>query len=47
MLGQKLEADFNHPRRAHTDSNTIRGVKELPLQVEDVVFSGLASAQSC
>src|SRR5256885_8329308 len=46
MLGQKLEADFHIIHGVRTRiQNTIRGVKELPLQVEDVVFSGLASAQ--
>src|SRR5207247_3771351 len=46
MLGQKLEADFHiiHGVRIRIQ-NTIRCVKELPLDVEDVVFGGLASAQ--
>jgi len=46
MLGQKLEADFHivHGVRNRIQ-NTIRCVKELPLDVEDVVFSALASAQ--
>src|SRR5213595_1496084 len=46
MLGQKLEADFHiiHGLRTRIQ-NTIRCVKELPLDVEDVVFGGLASAQ--
>jgi cell division protein FtsA len=46
MLGQKLEADFHIVHGVRTRvQNTIRCVKELPLEVEDVVFSGLASAQ--
>jgi cell division protein FtsA len=46
MLGEKLEADFHiiHGVRNRIQ-NTIRCVKELPLEVEDVVFSALASAQ--
>src|SRR6201981_187380 len=46
MLGQKLEADFHiiHGVRPRIQ-NTIRCVKELPLEVEDVVFNALASAQ--
>src|SRR5437879_11740725 len=46
MLGQKLEADFHiiHGVRNRIQ-NTIRCVKELPLEVEDVVFTALASAQ--
>src|SRR5216117_2988912 len=43
MLGQKLEADFHIIHGVRTRiQNTIRCVKELPLDVE---FSGLASAQ--
>jgi cell division protein FtsA len=46
MLGQKLEADFHIVHGVRTRiQNTIRCVKELPLEVEDVVFSALASAQ--
>ena len=46
MLGQKLEADFHIIHGVRTRiQNTIRCVKELPLDVEDVVFSGFASAQ--
>src|SRR5258708_15272792 len=46
MLGQKLEADFHIIHGVRTRiQNTIRCVKELPLEVEDVVFSALASAQ--
>jgi cell division protein FtsA len=46
MLGQKLEADFHIIHGVRTRiQNTIRCVKELPLEVEDVVFSPLASAQ--
>src|SRR3954449_11326479 len=46
MLGEKLEADFHIIRGVRTRiQNTIRCVKELPLEVEDVVFGALASAQ--
>ena len=46
MLGQRLEADFHIVHGVRTRiQNTIRCVKELPLDVEDVVFGGLASAQ--
>src|SRR5467141_3674788 len=46
MLGEKLEADFHIIHGVRTRiQNTIRCVKELPLDVEDVVFSALASAQ--
>jgi cell division protein FtsA len=46
MLGQRLEADFHIIHGVRTRiQNTIRCVKELPLEVEDVVFSPLASAQ--
>jgi cell division protein FtsA len=46
MLAQKLEADFHIIHGVRTRiQNTIRCVKELPLDVEDVVFGGLASAQ--
>src|SRR5881275_2814612 len=46
MLGQKLEADFHIIHGVRTRiQNTIRCVKELPLEVEDVVFNALASAQ--
>jgi cell division protein FtsA len=46
MLGQKLEADFHIVHGVRTRiQNTIRCVKELPLDVEDVVFGALASAQ--
>lgn len=46
MLGNKLEADYHiiHGMRTRIQ-NTIRCIKELPLEVEDVVFSALASAQ--
>ena len=40
MLGQKLEADFHIIHGVRTRiQNTIRCVKELPLDVEDVVFT--------
>ena len=46
MLGQKLEADFHIIHGVRTRiQNTIRCVKELPLEVEDVVFGPLAAAQ--
>src|SRR5437016_8479001 len=46
MIGQRLEADFHIIHGVRTRiQNSIRCVKELPLEVEDVVFSGLASAQ--
>jgi cell division protein FtsA len=46
MLGNKLEADFHIIHGVRTRiQNTIRCVKELPLEVEDVVFGPLASAQ--
>src|SRR6187399_3446157 len=46
MLGQKLEADFHIIHGVRTRiQNTLRCVKELPLDVEDVVFTALASAQ--
>jgi cell division protein FtsA len=46
MLGHKLEADFHIIHGVRTRiQNTIRCVKELPLDVEDVVFNPLASAQ--
>ncbi len=46
MLGEKLEADFHIIHGVRTRiQNSIRCVKELPLEVEDVVFTALASAQ--
>ena len=46
MLGHKLEADFHIIHGVRTRiQNTIRCIKELPLEVEDVVFNALASAQ--
>jgi cell division protein FtsA len=46
MLGQKVEADFHIIHGVRTRiQNTIRCVKELPLEVEDVVFGALAAAQ--
>src|ERR1700755_166322 len=46
MLGQKLEADFHIIHGVRTRiQNTIRCVKELPLDVEDVVFTPYAAAQ--
>src|SRR5437764_12143176 len=46
MLGQKLEADFHIVHGVRTRiQNTIRCVKELPLDVADVLFSATAPAQ--
>src|SRR5215210_4085743 len=46
MLGRKLDADFHIVHGIATRiKNTIRCVKEIPLEVEDIVFSPLASAQ--
>jgi cell division protein FtsA len=46
MLGNKLEADFHIIHGVRTRiQNSIRSVNELPLEVEDVVFTALASAQ--
>src|SRR6201990_1948505 len=46
MLGARLGADFHIIHGVRTRiQNTIRCVKELPLDVEDVVFAPLASAQ--
>jgi len=46
MMGGKLEADFHIVHGITTRiKNTIRCVKEIPLEVEDVVFNPLAAAQ--
>ena len=46
MMGGKLEADFHIVHGVSTRiKNTIRCVKEIPLDVEDVVFNPLAAAQ--
>ena len=46
MLGQKMEADYHIVHGIRTRiQNTIRLVRDIPLEVEDVVFSGIASAQ--
>lgn len=46
MMGRKLEADFHIIHGTSTRiKNTIRCVKEIPLEVEDVVFNPLAAAQ--
>jgi len=46
MLGRKLEADFHIIHGvANRIRNTVRCVKEIGLEVDDVVFSGLATAQ--
>lgn len=46
MLGKKLEADYHiiHGIRNRVQ-NTIRCLREFPLEVEDVVFSPIAAAQ--
>ena len=46
MLGNKLEADYHivHGIRTRVQ-NTIRCIKEIPLEVEDVVLNSLASSQ--
>ena len=46
MLGQKLEADYHIIHGVKTRiQNTIRCVREIPLEVEDIVFSPVAAAQ--
>jgi cell division protein FtsA len=46
MLGKKMEADYHIVHGIRTRiQNTIRCVREIPLEVEHVVFSGIASAQ--
>ena len=46
MLGEKLEADYHIVHGIRTRiQNTIRCVREVPLEVEDIVFSPLAAAQ--
>lgn len=46
MLGRKLEADFHIIHGVgNRIKNTVRCVKEIGLDVEDVAFSGLAAAQ--
>jgi len=46
MLGTKLEADYHiiHGMRSRIQ-NSIRCVREIPLEVEDIVFSPIAAAQ--
>ncbi len=46
MLGQKLEADYHiiHGVKSRIQ-NAIRCVREVPLEVEDIVFSPVAAAQ--
>ncbi len=46
MMGSKLEADYHiiHGVRSRIQ-NSIRSVREIPLEVEDVVFAPIASAQ--
>lgn len=46
MMGTKLEADYHiiHGVRSRIQ-NSIRCVREIPLEVEDVVFAPIASAQ--
>ncbi|MBL9154701.1 MAG: cell division protein FtsA [Verrucomicrobiales bacterium] len=46
MLGQKLEADYHIIHGVKTRiQNAIRCVREVPLEVEDIVFSPIAAAQ--
>ena len=46
MLGQKLEADYHIIHGVKTRiQNAIRCVREVPLEVEDIVFSPVAAAQ--
>ncbi len=46
MIGHKLEADFHIVHGiGNRIKNTIRLVKEIPLEVEDVVFNPFATAQ--
>ena len=46
MLGNKLEADYHIVHGIRTRiQNTIRCIKDVPLEVQDVVLSSLASAQ--
>ena len=46
MMGSKLEADFHIIHGIGTRiKNAIRCIKEIPLEVEDVVFNPLAAAQ--
>ncbi|HEX4083748.1 MAG TPA: cell division protein FtsA [Chthoniobacteraceae bacterium] len=46
MLGHQLEADFHIIHGIGTRvKNAVRCVKEIPLEVEDVVFTPLAAAQ--
>ena len=46
MLGQKLEADYHIIHGIKTRiKNAIKCVREVPLEVEDIVFSPVAAAQ--
>ncbi len=46
MLGNKLEADYHIVHGIRTRiQNTIRCIKDVPLEVQDVVLNSLASAQ--
>ena len=46
MLGTKLEADYHIVHGVRTRiQNIIRCIKEIPLEVQDVVLNSLASAQ--
>jgi cell division protein FtsA len=46
MLGQKLEADYHIIHGVRTRiQNAIKCVREVPLEVEDIVFSPVAAAQ--
>lgn len=46
MIGQKLEADYHIIHGVRTRiQNAIKCVREIPLEVEDIVFSPVAAAQ--
>ncbi len=46
MVGQKLEADYHIIHGVKTRiQNTVKCVREVPLEVEDIVFSPVAAAQ--
>ncbi|MBP82423.1 MAG: cell division protein FtsA [Verrucomicrobiales bacterium] len=46
MLGQKLEADYHIINGVKTRiQNSIKCVREVPIEVEDIVFSPVAAAQ--
>ncbi|MDA7610971.1 cell division protein FtsA [bacterium] len=48
LLGRKLEADYHIVHGIRTRiQNSIKCVREIPLEVDDVVFAPIASAQIC